>query len=168
MQQNLSMVLDGILQMSYRSCVEGLGVYKKASEQAVRLGEFYQWCREMGYCAPYEYPFVEKIPAIQVVMLEAFVEQMWRTTEDEDEASSETMVEERGRDMQVVVSFEWEKFEEEEVVKPLIEVEDDDRSWEVELEDSVKLIWNREVGEKMRDEKSLQLFSPDLFNPFFW
>ena len=195
-RQGLAVVLDSILQMPYRSCIEGLGLYKRAAEQAIRLGEFYQWCKGMGFCAQYEYPLVEKIPKIQVVMLETFVEQVWQLTESSSAsspanspspASEEQGSGTLGTGMEIVISEEWVKFEEEseegEEEKQLIKFQDDETSWEVLLDASLKWPWNdQNIHEpwkswsredearsgREKDEKSLQLFNPHFFNPFFW
>ena len=95
-RQGLAVVLDSILQMPYRSCIEGLALYKRAAEQAVRLGEFHQWCKGMGFCGQYEYPLVDKIPKIQVVMLQTFVEQVWQLTGSSSDSEHSPAVEERG------------------------------------------------------------------------
>lgn len=194
-RQGLSVVLDSIVQMSYQSCIVGLGIYKRAAEQAVRLGEFYQWCKAMGFCAQYEYPLIDKIPKIQVLMLETFVERMWQLSESSSSASS-PIVEEQGdgtseTGTEIVISSEWEIFEEEteeeKEEKQLIKFDDGETSWEVILDSSIKWpwadqltipepckSWSSEGGEEeeklraQKDERSLQLFNPHLFNPFFW
>ncbi|KAK6146687.1 hypothetical protein DH2020_020556 [Rehmannia glutinosa] len=71
-------VLDNLIQLPYRSCVAAFGIYKKAAIQADHLSEFHKWCKNMGYCGSYEYPFIDRIPYIQIRALENFLDGMWQ------------------------------------------------------------------------------------------
>ncbi|KAK1551709.1 hypothetical protein Q3G72_003223 [Acer saccharum] len=137
-RKEIVLVLDNLFQMPYRSCITSFGIYKKAAMQANQLCEFYDWCKAMGFCGAYEYPFVDRIPQIQIQALEAFLNGMWQLTEEEEEEEEEdssssplsrssllespstltpTLTEDDG-DRQiivrkdVIVSTRWEKFEE--------------------------------------------------------
>ncbi|KAI9169928.1 hypothetical protein LWI28_019701 [Acer negundo] len=87
-RKEIVLVLDNLFQMPYRSCITSFGIYKKAAMQASQLCEFYDWCKAMGFCGAYEYPFVDRIPQIQIQALEAFLNGMWQLTEEEEEDSS--------------------------------------------------------------------------------
>ncbi|XP_059446572.1 probable clathrin assembly protein At4g32285 [Corylus avellana] len=77
-RKEIVVVLDNLLQMPYGSCISAFGVYKKAAVQASLLSEFYEWCKGMGLCGSYEYPFVDRIPNIQIRALETFLSGMWQ------------------------------------------------------------------------------------------
>lgn len=162
-RSEMVLVLDTLFQMPYRSCITAFGIYKKAAIQANQLCEFYDWCKEMGFCGVYEYPFVDKIPQIQIKALEAFLNGMWQMTEGEEEeeeetwssglsrsnsvvlesSSTPTLTEDDEDNRQIVVREEakegagWVDFEEKE---PLIQFEESENdSWEDLLEASVNL-----------------------------
>ncbi|KAJ0038566.1 hypothetical protein Pint_22467 [Pistacia integerrima] len=158
-RREIVLVLDSLFQMPYKSCILAFGIYKKAALQANQLCEFYDWCKAMGLCGGYEYPFVDRIPQIQIQALETFLHGMWQLTDSSSSSSSSSassnltpqLTEDEG-DKQIVVrkgtvvSTEWEKFEEDGVVpskeerEPLIRFEDsEDDSWEDLLDASVNL-----------------------------
>ena len=70
-------VLENLFHMPYRSGISAFGVYKKAAVQANQLCEFYDWCKGFGLCGSYEYPFVDRIPHIQIRALETFLGGTW-------------------------------------------------------------------------------------------
>ncbi|XP_022775719.1 putative clathrin assembly protein At2g25430 [Durio zibethinus] len=157
-RRDVVLVLDNLFQMPYRSCIAAFRIYKKAALQANQLWEFYDWCRLMGFCGCYEYPFVDRIPQIQIQALETFINGMWQLTESSspttspsspfmDSRSSST---EDDRDKQVVVvstlkekferSYFPEKFDKDEEREPLILLDDSENdSWEDLFEASVNL-----------------------------
>ncbi|XP_038983641.1 putative clathrin assembly protein At2g25430 [Phoenix dactylifera] len=153
LRPRLVVVLDNLLQMPHRVCVAGLGIYKKAAEQAGRLEECYDWCKRMSLCGLYEYPLVEKIPQIQVRAIESFVENMWQLTESSSSSSpvtfsssSSTLMESESSSSKSVetvkiaaINVEWEMLEEEE--KPLLQFGQESPSWEDLLEASVDCSW---------------------------
>ena len=149
----LMLVLDNLFQMPHRLCIAGLDIYTSAAEQAGRLEEYYDWCKRMSLCGPYEYPLVEKIPQIQVRAMESLVENMWQLTDSSSSSSPVTFssspstltVSESGSSNCVetlknaAINVEWEKFEEEE--KPLIQFGQECADWEDLLEASVDCSW---------------------------
>ncbi|KAG6414451.1 hypothetical protein SASPL_127173 [Salvia splendens] len=54
-------VLENLIRMPYRSCVEG-------AVQAEELSRFHDWFKGMGYCGSYEYPYIDRIPASRSVV----------------------------------------------------------------------------------------------------
>ncbi|KAG6399084.1 hypothetical protein SASPL_140558 [Salvia splendens] len=74
-------VLENLIRMPYRSCVAALGIYRKAAVQAEELSRFHDWCKGMGYCGSYEYPYIDRIPAIQIRALEDLLDGMWQLTD---------------------------------------------------------------------------------------
>ncbi|XP_027099145.1 putative clathrin assembly protein At1g03050 [Coffea arabica] len=86
-RKQIVVVLDNLIQLPYRSCAEAFDIYKKAAIQADDLSEFYNWSKSMGFCGAYEFPFVDRIPLIQIRALGAFLNGMWQLTE----SSSSTM-----------------------------------------------------------------------------
>nr|GMD21829.1 putative clathrin assembly protein At2g25430 [Ipomoea batatas]GME15048.1 putative clathrin assembly protein At2g25430 [Ipomoea batatas] len=70
-------VLENMIQMPYRNCVAAFTIYKKAAAQAEELNEFYEWCKCIGLCGSIEYPLVGRIPQIQILALENFLNGMW-------------------------------------------------------------------------------------------
>ncbi|KAK1314338.1 hypothetical protein QJS10_CPA06g02293 [Acorus calamus] len=166
LQKEMAFVLDNLLQLPYRSCVDGLGAYRRASAQAYRLREFYGACREAGICGPYEYPVVELIPHIHVRAMESLVDGMWQLTESESESSSgsvntvttsplmssdgESMTSVLlmvGTPLKAVTCMEWERFEEEE----------GDEGWEELLEASID----------GSEEWGMKVYNPYPWNPFY-
>ncbi|XP_044490950.1 putative clathrin assembly protein At2g25430 [Mangifera indica] len=151
-RREIVLVLDNLFQMPYRSCIVAFGIYKKAALQANQLCEFYDWFKGMGICGAYEYPFVDRIPQIQIQALEAFLHEMWQLTESSSSSSSSTLTpqltEDEG-DKQIAVSkaidvsTQWEKFEDEGVrrggeIVPMIRFEESENdSWEDLLDASV-------------------------------
>ncbi|XP_023755971.1 putative clathrin assembly protein At2g25430 [Lactuca sativa] len=150
-------VLDHLIQLPYRSCMMAFGVYKKAAVQADHLSEFYDWCKSVGLCGIYEYPFVDRIPEMQIQALENFLSGMWQLTDSSSttgspmastiDSSSSSMED----DKQIVRFNNWVQFEDDGISKgqekneekALIEFETNDNnnimSWEVLLEASVIL-----------------------------
>ncbi|XP_065854964.1 putative clathrin assembly protein At2g25430 [Euphorbia lathyris] len=181
-------VLDNLIQMPYRSCILSFGIYKKAAKQAEELCEFYEWCKVKGFCGSYEYPFIEKIPDIQIRALETFLNGMWQLTESSSSATSPSSnsigeddddadYEHNNNDKQrrgFLISTKWVKFEEsgrnlwgEEEMKALIQFEDDDdddENWEILLDTSIDLA---PTNQDMEQCHIMQLYNPNPFNPFY-
>ncbi|KAK9935388.1 hypothetical protein M0R45_022491 [Rubus argutus] len=188
-RREIVMVLDSLFQMPYRSCISAFGIYKKAAVQANELCEFYDLCKAMGLCGAYEYPFIDRIPQIQIHALETFLYGMWQMTDQESsstttspspsslvECSSETVTE----DDSILVSTKWEKpliqfggeyyqdkqplirFGKDEEEKRLIQFEEDEEeSWESILEASIDLSPSRQQN------NMLCLYNPNIVNPFY-
>ncbi|KAJ4710124.1 Clathrin assembly protein [Melia azedarach] len=148
-RREIVLVLDNLFQMPYRSCILAFGIYKKASMQANQLCEFYDWCKALGFCGAYEYPFIDRIPKIQIQALETFLNGMWQLTESSSPGSSRSSfsgspssmtatVNEEGDCRQIVrkdtlvCANEWEKFEENEFRRKL---EGEDREPLIQFED---------------------------------
>ncbi|KAI3453201.1 hypothetical protein Pfo_009864 [Paulownia fortunei] len=89
-RREIVMVLENLIQLPYRSCVAAFGIYKKASLQADQLSEFHEWCKSMGYCGSYEYPFIDRIPDIQIRALETFLNGMWQLTDQSSSSNFST------------------------------------------------------------------------------
>lgn len=174
-RREIVMVLDSLFQMPYRSCISAFGIYKKAAVQANELCDFYDLCKAMGLCGAYEYPFIDRIPHIQIHALETFLYGMWQMTDQESsstttssspsslvECSSETLTE----DDSILVSTKWEKpliqFGKDEKEKRLIQFEEDEEeSWESILEASINLSPSRQQN------NMLCLYNPNVVNPFY-
>ncbi|KAK6921548.1 AP180 N-terminal homology (ANTH) domain [Dillenia turbinata] len=192
-RKEVGIVLDNLLHLPYRSCVEAFGVYKKAAIQASQLSEFYEWCKAMGVCGAYEYPFIDKIPSIQVQALESFLHGMWQMTESSSTTtvsppsssqlqSPSSFTESEGHDdtrFKIVPSKGWEKFHEE--IEPLLtwfedDIDDknnDNVSWEVLLDGYTSLpSFYGNGNEKSRGEEKdcwkFQVYNPIIegYNPF--
>ncbi|KDP38156.1 hypothetical protein JCGZ_04799 [Jatropha curcas] len=128
-KKDVVLVLDSLMQMPYRSCLLSFSIYKKAALQAEQLCEFFDWCKGEGLCGSYEYPFIERIPEIQIKALENFLNGMWQLTEPssssatspgswvESHKSSSSEEDERGdhhNNKQIVVSTnQWVTFDQE-------------------------------------------------------
>ncbi|PQQ18814.1 putative clathrin assembly protein [Prunus yedoensis var. nudiflora] len=125
-RREIVMVLDSLFQMPYRSCISAFDIYKKAAVQANQLCEFYEWCKAMGFCGAYEYPFVDQVPHIQIHALENFLNGMWQLTESSStptssptspasvpssfvEYSSSTSTEDDINKDHILVTRKWEK-----------------------------------------------------------
>ncbi|KAI5678095.1 hypothetical protein M9H77_09045 [Catharanthus roseus] len=151
-RKEIVVVLDNLIQLPYRSCVEAFDIYKKAAIQAKHLSEFYDWSKSMGLCGAYEYPFVDRIPEIQIRALGSFLNGMWQLTE----SSSSTMstltssnmhspssVTEDDGDKTLIKPELDKKFEDgkkkNDEIQPLIELENDNNNvnWESLLEASL-------------------------------
>ncbi|XP_041015540.1 putative clathrin assembly protein At1g03050 [Juglans microcarpa x Juglans regia] len=154
LRTEIVVVLDNLFQLPYRSCMSAFAVYKKAAVQANQLCEFYEWGKCKGLCGSYEYPFVDRIPQIQITALETFFNGMWQMTESSSSPASRSSSESTFTDQddveeQVVwremvkntTASKWENSEEEEEdhtnlvrnsgrdeeeMEPLIKFEDDD------------------------------------------
>ncbi|KAL6186980.1 hypothetical protein ACLB2K_043097 [Fragaria x ananassa] len=187
-RREIVMVLDSLFQMPYRNCISAFGIYKKEAVQANELCEFYDWCKAMGLCGAYEYPFIDRIPHIQIHALENFLHGMWQLTDQSSstptsspssslvESSSETLTED---DCSILVSTKWEKpliqfgkdnvdlkplirFWKEEEEKLLIQFEEVEESWESILEASIN------VSPSHRQQNNiLCLYDPNVVNPFY-
>ncbi|XP_050374129.1 probable clathrin assembly protein At4g32285 [Argentina anserina] len=187
-RKEIVMVLDSLFQMPYRNCISAFGIYKKAAVQATELCEFYDWCRAMGICGAYEYPFIDRIPHIQIHALENFLHGMWQLTDQSSstptssltssfKCSSETLTEDETHGS-ILVSTKWEKpliqfggdhedvkpligFGKEEAEKMLIQFEEVDESWETILEASIN------VSPSYQQNNMLCLYNPNVINPFY-
>ncbi|XP_061994880.1 probable clathrin assembly protein At4g32285 [Rosa rugosa] len=185
-RREIVMVLDSLFQMPYRNCISAFGIYKKAAVQANDLCEFYDWCKAMGLCGAYEYPFIDRIPHIQIHALENFLHGMWQLTDQSSstptsssssslvECSSETVTE----DDSILVSTKWEKpliqfggdhenekalilFGKDAEEKMLIQFEEVEESWESILEASIN------VSPSYQQNNMLCLYNPNVVNPFY-
>ncbi|GFZ15642.1 hypothetical protein Acr_25g0000510 [Actinidia rufa] len=162
-RKEVVVLLDNLLQMPYRSCVSAFSIYKKAAVQAIELAEFYDWCKSMGLCGSYEYPFIDKIPQIQIQALENFLNGMWQLTDqsssstispqtltvDSPRCSTEGDSEKQLPRLEMVPSNRWAKFEDNasadkmgkgEEMGPLIQFDQEVNnsvSWEALLEASL-------------------------------
>ncbi|KAG6396783.1 hypothetical protein SASPL_142940 [Salvia splendens] len=74
-------VLENLNRMPYWSCVAAIEICRKAAVLAEELSRFHDWCKGMGYCGSYEYPYIDRIPAIQIRELEDFLDGMWQLTD---------------------------------------------------------------------------------------
>nr|XP_009805033.1 PREDICTED: putative clathrin assembly protein At2g25430 [Nicotiana sylvestris] len=81
-------VLDYLIHLPYKSCVAAFEIYKNAAIQANEISGFYDWCKSLGLCGMYEYPFIDKIPQIQIRALENFLNGMWQLTDDLSSSST--------------------------------------------------------------------------------
>lgn len=144
-RKDMVVVLDNLFQLPYRSSVSAFEIYKKAAVRADQLCEFYDWCKAKGLCGAYEYPFIDRIPHIQIQALETLLNGMWEFTESSSSpsASSSSVVESRWTSTeeegdQVLVAPRKNIGDEEE---PLIKFEGDseEESWETLLEASINL-----------------------------
>ncbi|KAA8529837.1 hypothetical protein F0562_034394 [Nyssa sinensis] len=151
-RKEIVMILDNLFQIPYRSSIAAFGIYKKAALQANQLSEFYDWCKFAGLCGSYEYPFIDRIPQIQVYALENFLNGMWQLTESSSSPASlltSTMESplsstEDDSDKQLVI---WEKVEENAFPRKLVKDEEeepllqwdvvDNGNWEDLLEASI-------------------------------
>lgn len=193
-RREIVLVLDNLFQMPYRSCILAFGIYKKAAMQANQLCEFYDWCKASGFCGVYEYPFVDRVPQIHIQALETFLNGMWQLPESPSSSSSPssllgspstltaTLTEEDGDYKQivkkdiVVISDQWEKFEEAgfgrdlESERALIQFEEseNDNSWEDILDASVDLPTPcPSVAQRDATQRKMQLHNPQAVNPFY-
>ncbi|GJV31527.1 putative clathrin assembly protein [Tanacetum coccineum] len=178
-------VLDHLIQLPYRSCMTAFCVYKKAAVQADHLSEFYDWCKSVGLCGIYEYPFVDRIPEIQIQALENFLNGMWQLTDSGSSTgspmgstidSSSSSVEDAHK--QLVRFNHWVQFDEDE------KKEEKTMSWEVLLEASVILapllvsnnyfyyehdsfdVSSNDLKEQTGNDLQLQVYDPYVINPF--
>ncbi|XP_052205278.1 putative clathrin assembly protein At2g25430 [Diospyros lotus] len=164
-RRDVVLVLENLMQMPYRSCVEAFGIYKKAAVQANQLCEFYDWCKSLGLCGCYEYPFIDRIPHIQVTALERLLNGMWQLTDTssspvspltcavESSSLTEDESERQGPGSEIVAGglycpkFEDDylskKLEGDEEIEPLIQFVEGDNNvgWEELLEASTSLEW---------------------------
>lgn len=209
LRRDIVVLLESLFHMPHRKCISAFGIYKKAALQAHQLTEFYDWCKGRELCGPYEYPFIDRIPQIQIRALESFLEGMWQLTDRSSSSSPSTMAspsssvagsrstltEDDSEFMprrDVVVSTQWERFEdnalvakpEEDETEPLIKLEDGEKAaigwdWEALLEASINLspmnprtkLCARDEANKdqsgKENEWQLQIYSnPRSLNPF--
>ncbi|KAL4354098.1 hypothetical protein GQ457_06G000370 [Hibiscus cannabinus] len=153
-RKDIVLVLENLFQMPYRSCISAFGIYKKAALQGNQLWEFYQWCKLMGVCGSYEYPFVDRIPLIQIQALESFIKGMWEMADEDDHQSSSPS------------SSTAEKVDEDEREErePLIQLDDDDddesENWEDILEASIDGLNEHSHGCAVEDEWMIKVYNP--------
>ncbi|KAM6567597.1 hypothetical protein CsatA_026725 [Cannabis sativa] len=192
-RKEIVVVLDNMFRMPYSSCTEAFGIYKKASQQFEELGEFYERCKELGFCGYYEYPLIERIPFLQIQALESFLNGMWQFTDDSSSYGSSPLPETE------VVSSEKDENENEsgkggdvkriivDDFEPLIKFDDDDDvvvddghvCWEKLLEESVVLSSNNanqnflllddnnnNNNYMMMMNNNIQVYNPRRGNPF--
>ncbi|KAI3730488.1 hypothetical protein L1987_61658 [Smallanthus sonchifolius] len=184
-------VLDHLIQMPYRSCMVAFGIYKKAAVQADHLSEFYDWCKSFALCGIYEYPFVDRIPEIQIQALDSFLYSMWQLTESCSSSGGSPIASTVGSssssmdDEKPLVRFNnWVQFEEDEKKEENVlvcfdtnQIDNNVLSWEVLLEASVILapllvydncfyLWNDDVKEESGDDLKIQVYNPCVINPF--
>ncbi|KAK2999680.1 hypothetical protein RJ639_023657, partial [Escallonia herrerae] len=105
----------------------------------------------MGLCGVYEYPFIDRIPKIQIQALENFLNGMWQLTESSSSTASPLISSiqspSSSNDEPANNQTNWATFEEtaivvkpqkDEEMEPLIRLEvDNSESWEALLEASV-------------------------------
>lgn len=92
-RSEIVVMMENLFQMPHKNCMSAFVIYKKAAKQANQLCEFYDWCKAMGLCGTYEYPFVDRIPHVQVKALETFINGMWQFTDSSTSSSSQSTVE---------------------------------------------------------------------------
>ncbi|KAK8491574.1 hypothetical protein V6N13_110198 [Hibiscus sabdariffa] len=151
-RKDIVLVLENLFQMPYRSCISAFGIYKKAALQGNQLWEFYQWCKLMGVCGSYEYPFVDRIPLIQIQALESFIKGMWEMAgEDDRESSSPSSTS----------TAEKVDEDEREEREPLIQLDDDEsENWEDILEASIDGLNEHSHGCVGEDEWMIKVYNP--------
>ncbi|KAJ0538837.1 putative ANTH domain, ENTH domain, phosphoinositide-binding clathrin adaptor, domain 2 [Helianthus annuus] len=171
-------VLDHLIQLPYRSCMTAFGVYKKAAVQADHLSEFYDWCKSVGLCGSYEYPFVDRIPEIQIQALESFLDGMWQLTESSSSSPMASTVESSSsslEDEKPLIRFNnWVQFDDEEKNEEhaLITFATNDNNnvmtWEVLLEASADSDGgsSSDLNEENGDDLRIQVYNPYVVNPF--
>ncbi|XP_030529090.1 putative clathrin assembly protein At2g25430 [Rhodamnia argentea] len=180
-RRDIAVLLESLFHMPHRNCISAFGIYKKAALQAHQLTEFYDWCKGRELCGPYEYPFIDRIPQIQIRALESLLDGMWQLTDRSSSSSSpattaspsssvarsrSTLTEDEGKFMLRRDSTQWERFEdndlvmkpEEEEREPLIKLEHGEKAaigwdWEALLEASINLSpMNPQTKLRARDE----------------
>ncbi|KAJ0764748.1 putative ANTH domain, ENTH domain, ANTH domain superfamily protein [Helianthus annuus] len=172
-------VLDHLIQLPYRSCMTAFGVYKKAAVQADHLSEFYDWCKSVGLCGSYEYPFVDRIPEIQIQALESFLDGMWQLTESSSSSPIASTVESSSsslEDEKPLIRFNnWVQFDDDEKNEEhaLITFATNDNNnvmtWEVLLEASADSDGgsSNDLNEENGDDLRIQVYNPYVVNPFY-
>ncbi|KAE8687362.1 hypothetical protein F3Y22_tig00111022pilonHSYRG00582 [Hibiscus syriacus] len=150
-RKDIVLVLENLFQMPYRRCISAFGIYKKAALQGNQLWEFYQWCKLMGVCGSYEYPFVDRIPLIQIHALETFIKGMWELTDEDDHQSSSSTPEKVTEDDQ-------------EEREPLILLDDhahdETDNWEDILEASIVGFNDHNHGTNGKEEWKIEAYNP--------
>ena len=153
-QRDIVVVMDSLFELPYRNCIAAFDIYKKAAVQAAQLCEFYDWCKARGFCGSYEYPFIDRIPHLHIRALENVLHGMWQMTDSSSSnisslgspspASSPSCLSEDDGDKEMVrtreimVSTQWEKFEEDDdEVPPLLQLDVCNVSWEALLEATI-------------------------------
>ncbi|XP_076927264.1 putative clathrin assembly protein At4g32285 [Bidens hawaiensis] len=181
-------VLDYLIQLPYRSCMMAFGVYKKAAVQADHLSEFYDWCKSVCLCGIYEYPFVDRIPEIQIQALESFLDGMWQLTDQSCSSSTVSSITSTvesltssNEDEKPLIRFnDWVQFEDHEKKQEhaliRFETNDNNMNWEVLLEASVILApplvsdkyfyFQDESDEESGNDLQIQVYNPYVINPF--
>ncbi|KAM0042815.1 putative ANTH domain, ENTH domain, ANTH domain superfamily protein [Helianthus debilis subsp. tardiflorus] len=171
-------VLDHLIQLPYRSCMTAFGVYKKAAVQADHLSEFYDWCKSVGLCGSYEYPFVDRIPEIQIQALESFLDGMWQLTESSSSSPMASTVESSSsslEDEKPLIRFNnWVQFDDddeknEEHALITFATNDNVMTWEVLLEASADSDGgsSNDLNEENGDDLRIQVYNPYVVNPFY-
>ncbi|MFS7960660.1 putative ANTH domain, ENTH domain, phosphoinositide-binding clathrin adaptor, domain 2 [Helianthus anomalus] len=170
-------VLDHLIQLPYRSCMTAFGVYKKAAVQADHLSEFYDWCKSVGLCGSYEYPFVDRIPEIQIQALESFLDGIWQLTESSSSSPMASTVESSSsslEDEKPLIRFNnWVQFDDDEKNEEhaLITFATNDKvmTWEVLLEASADSDGgsSNDLNEENGDDLRIQVYNPYVVNPFY-
>ncbi|KAG9150755.1 hypothetical protein Leryth_002918 [Lithospermum erythrorhizon] len=156
-KNELVVVLDNL---PYGSCQPAFDVYKKAALQADQLCEFYDWCKNIGFCGAYEYPFVHRIPVFQIEVLANFLKgvgvgvgqtgqlttESWLLSSETPSGSTTLSGSTSAEDENMaLVTFDdhGEKggFEKIVEMEPLIQFDDDSLDWEALLDASIKPHW---------------------------
>lgn len=176
LRTEIVVVLDNLFRMPYGSCMSAFAVYKKAAIQANQLCEFYEWGKGKGLCGSYEYPFVDRIPQIQITALETFLNGMWEMTESSFSPASRSSLESTFMDQndveeQVVwremvkntTASKWENFEEEDQEDNANLVRNS-RGDEEEMELLIKLEDDDDDGKVGWDWEALLEASVDLYS----
>ncbi|CAK9142915.1 unnamed protein product [Ilex paraguariensis] len=193
-RREIVVVLDNLIQLPYRNCEAAFQIYKNAALQADQLGEFYDWCKSMGLCGSYEYPFIDRIPEIQIRALGTFLSGMWQLTESSSSTTSPLTstiqsplsLTEDDNEKQLIQFSKVEEHgalkkleEDEEEMEPLIQLEADNNvCWETLLEASISssCIAPRnshgyghcsvDGGTGEVNQWQIQIYNPYALNPF--
>lgn len=179
-RKEIVVVLDQLIQMPYRSSIEAFGIYKKAATQGSHLSEFYDWSKSMGLCGIYEYPYIDRIPHIQIRALETFLDKMWELTESSPSTASPMTSESRASSSEENDSSNWAKFKvidtvpkntKKEEREPLIQLDDDPNNvaWEVLLEDSISFSSTNSKNYSLffNNGFQMQVYNPYSINPSY-
>lgn len=201
-RREIAVVMDDLFQLPYRNCIAAFNIYKKAAVQATQLCEFYDWCKAGGLCGSYEYPFIDRIPHLQIRALENVLHGMWQLTDSSSSYTSSSsmmgspspssLTEDDGdkqmvRTREIMVSSQWENFEEdeEEEEPPLIQLDVSNVSWEALLEASIVVSqvppyylfcnpngyyshgYNDQIKDPQEDTQLMDGWKMQIYNPFY-
>lgn len=175
-RREIVVLLDNLFQMPYGSCVTAFEIYKKASIQSNQLCEFYDWCKTMGLCGPYEYPFIERIPFLQIQALESFLNGMWQFTDDSSSGSSPlpsslssvpSLLSSNEDNGEAVVNGRRGENSENKVIQRKLYVEEEEPLIQFEEESEQNVSWETLLEESVNMSPAHQNFFFDLNNKGF-